>query len=84
MDSDNNEMEFMFNSPKDLGRQEKTRVDPVAQISPLQRYALAPGVGPKGTPAKMDTDRKWAKFRRLSQTKRNFSTFVVRGTGSGW
>ena len=77
LDSDENEMEFMFNRPEDLGRQPKTRVNPVAQINPMGRYALAPGVGQRAW-TKQELSRKWSKFRRLSHTKRNFSTMLMR------
>ena len=38
---------------------------------------MLPGVGSRPVP-KVDGGQKWVKYRRLSNTKRNYSTFIPR------
>jgi len=46
-------------------------------MSPLKGFRMQPGVGPRPIP-KVDGGQKWVKHRRLSTTKRNFTTLVSR------
>lgn len=70
--TDNDDIGFRFNLTG-----ESLRINPVAQINPLKGFRMQPGVGPRLIP-KVDGGQKWAKYRRLSNTKRNFSTCIIR------